>query len=96
MSTDDGAHMITTADARALIDELFEQEGLIIGGLVALHDIEDEVIWRLMRSLDAIRRKTLRRLAEQGAAPTDEVAADQVDLTPHPAIEHFLQSVRTG
>ena len=96
MSTDDGAHMISTADARALIDELFEQEGLIIGGLVALHEIEDEVIWRLMRSLDAIRRKTLRQLAEQGGSPTDEVGADRVDLAPHPAIEHFLESVRTG
>ena len=85
--------MIGQAEARAVIDDLFEEEALIIGGLVALHSIEDEVIWRLIRSLDAIRRKALRRLADD---PTDDDTSEpsEANHRPHPAIQEFLLKLR--
>lgn len=77
--------MLSTAEARELIDDLFEEEALLLGGLIALHDVDDDLVWRLVRSLDAIRRKALRRLAAD--------AGPQTPL-PHPAIEQFLETVR--
>ena len=86
--------MIGKAEARAVIDDLFEEEALIIGGLVALHAIEDEVIWRLIRSLDAIRRKALRRLADEDPRDDDTSETSEANLRPHPAIQEFLLKLR--
>tara|TARA_Y100000310_G_scaffold242250_1_gene246396 strand:+ start:1015 stop:1281 length:267 start_codon:yes stop_codon:yes gene_type:complete len=82
--------MISNAEARAVINDLFEEEALIIGGLVVLHSIEDEAIWRLIRSLDAIRRKALRRLAEEDPTEDDTTEPNEVAKGPHPAIQEFL------
>jgi hypothetical protein len=83
-------------DIRALINDIFEQLGLLIGGLVAVHKVDDDLVWRLIRNIDAIRRKFLRRLEETD--PDDEGGGAQrrLNLTPHPAIEEFLLSVRRG
>jgi hypothetical protein len=86
--------MIGNAEARAVIDDLFEEEALIIGGLVALHSIEDEVIWRLIRSLDAIRRKALRRLADEEPTDDDTSEPGEINRRPHPAIQEFLLKLR--
>jgi hypothetical protein len=86
--------MIGNAEARAVIDDLFEEEALIIGGLVALHSIEDEVIWRLIRSLDAIRRKALRRLEDEDPTDDDTSEPSEVTRRPHPAIQEFLLKLR--
>ena len=86
--------MIGNAEARAVIDDLFEEEALIIGGLVALHSIEDEVIWRLIRSLGAIRRKALRRLADEDPTDDDTSEPSEANHRPHPAIQEFLLKLR--
>ena len=86
--------MIGKPEARAIINDLFEQEALIIGGLEALHAIEDEVIWRLIRSLDAIRRKALRRLADEDPTDDDTSEPSEVNRRPHPAIQEFLLKLR--
>lgn len=85
--------MISTADAKALINDLFEEEALVIGGLVAVYEMDDDLVWRLMKNLDVIRSKILRRLEDQ--APADE-APRRPNLKPHPAIEEFLRSIRNG
>ena len=85
--------MISTADATALIEDLFEEEALVIGGLVAVHEMDDEQVWRLITHLDVIRGRVLRRL--QDTAPTDgKTPRRRLTLTPHPAIENFLLSLR--
>ena len=91
-----GKGVFNKTEVRELINDLFEQEGLVIGGLVAIHKVDDDIVWRLIRSIDAIRRKFLRRLEEkdpdeQGAGPFG-----RPNLTPHPAIEEFLLAVRRG
>ncbi len=91
-----GGAVFDKAEVRNLINDLFEQEGLVIGGLVAIHKIDDDLVWRLIRSIDAIRRKFLRRLEEKD--PDDEGGGPsrRPNLNPHPAIEEFLLSVRRG
>ena len=86
--------MISKADAKKLINDLFEEEALVLGGLVALHDIEDELVWRLARILDLIRRKTLNRLNRSGDVDSFEPDAERPNLKPHPAIEHLLINIR--
>jgi hypothetical protein len=87
--------LIEKTEVRELILDLFEEEALAIGGLVAVHDVEDDLVWRLMRTLDVIRGRALRRLddkvLEDEAGPPPRAA-----VKPHPAIEHFLLSLRTA
>jgi hypothetical protein len=77
-----------------MIDDIFEEEALIIGGLVAVHEMDDDLVWRLIRNLDVIRGNALRRIDDE---PTlDETVPQQrrPNVKPHPAIEDFLLSLR--
>jgi len=85
--------MISTVEARSLINNLFEEEALVIGGLVAVYEVDDDLVWRLMKNLDVIRGRILRRLEDQ--TPADELPR-RPNLKPHPAIEEFLRSIRSS
>ncbi len=86
--------MISKADAKELIIGLFEEEALVIGGLAAVHKIEDDVVWRLIKNIDLIRRKVLRRLEDNAPEEGDGGAPRRPNLKPHPAVEDFLLSLR--
>lgn len=86
--------MISKAEARELIDDLFEEEALVIGGIVAVHDIDDDLVWRLVRNLDVIRGKALRRLGDKNGGAAAGEALRRPNLKPHPAIEDFLLKIR--
>ena len=88
--------MLSRAEVKGLINALFEEEALVIGGLVALHKVEDDVIWRLIKSLDSIRRKYLRRRDEEGPDDDGGGPPKRPNLKPHPAIEDFLLAIRRG
>ncbi len=86
--------MISKAEARELINDLFEEEALIIGGLVAVHQMDDDLVWRLVKHLDVIRGKVLRRLEDKAPADGDGTPSRRTNLKPHPAIEDFLLALR--
>jgi len=98
--------MISIDEARDMVDEIFEQEALLIGGILAVHGMEDDLVWRLIRNLDVIRGRVMRKLddREDDECPEDILQdkrtclrADthrQVNLKPHPAIEDFLIKIR--
>ncbi len=88
--------MITKADAKALINDLFEEEALVIGGLVAVYELDDELVWRLIKNLDVIRGKMLRRLEDQASVDAEGPPARRPMLKPHPAIEEFLRAIRSA
>ena len=88
--------MIGKAEVQELINDLFEEEALVIGGLVAVHKIEDDIVWRLVKNIDVIRRKVLRRLEDKAPEDGDGGPARRPNLKPHPAIEDFLLSLRRG
>ncbi len=85
--------MISKADAKELINGLFEEEALVIGGLVAVYEMDDDLVWRLVKNLDVIREKVLRRLEDKTSAD-EEGPPRRPNLKPHPAIEEFLRSLR--
>ncbi|NIO57337.1 MAG: hypothetical protein GTN72_14395 [Candidatus Latescibacteria bacterium] len=86
--------MISHSDAKRLILDLFEEEALVIGGLVAIHEVEDDLVWRLVKNLDVIRLKTLRRLKEENPSEDGDEFVSRPDLKPHPAVEEFLMKLR--
>lgn len=86
--------MISRAEVRDLIDDLFEEEALVIGGLVAVHEMDDDLVWRLVKNLDVIRGKVLRRLDDKAPGDGDGAPPRRPNLKPHPAIEDFLLSLR--
>ena len=88
--------MIGKAEVQELINDLFEEEALVIGGLVAVHKIEDDVVWRLVKNIDVIRRKVLRRLEDKVREDGEGGSPRRPNLEPHPAIEDFLLSLRRG
>jgi hypothetical protein len=88
--------MMSKAETKNLILDLLEEEALVIGGLVAVHKIEDEVVWRLVKNLDVIHRKVLRRLDDKDPDQEGGGPPRRPNLKPHPAIEDFLLSLRRG
>lgn len=86
--------VISKAEARRLIGDVFEEVALVLGGLLAVHRAEDDFVWRLVKSLDVIRCKAVRRIDECDAGPGAEARRPETHLRPHPAIEDFLLKVR--
>ena len=83
---------LTQSDVRALLQQVFEEEALALGGLVAVYEIKDDVVWKLVRTLAVTRRRVLRRL--DASRSEDDRRTDGPALTPHPAIEEFLIRLR--
>lgn len=69
-----------------LLDDVFEEEALAIGGLAVIHTIDSRVIDDLMSDLAEIRRRALKRLTTDCAISN----SSRPPLTPHPAISRFL------
>jgi hypothetical protein len=77
---------------RELITELFEEEALLLGGIVAVHPVDDEVVWRLARGLDRLRRRVLQRVERADVVPMDRPRRGN-GTEPHPAIEELLRAI---
>ena len=86
--------MINHREVKQLILDLFEEEALAIGGLVALHNVEDDVVWRIVNNLDMIRQKAIRRLESWNSNNPKGEPVGGADLKPHPAIEEFLMKLQ--
>ena len=86
--------MLSNPEAKDLVNQIFEEEALLLAGIVAVHRLEDDVVWRIARNFDLLRCRVLRRLdsKDAGEARTTPPHA----LKPHPAIDHLLQAIRTG
>ena len=84
--------VIPCSEVKALIRNLFEEEALALGGLVAVYEIEDDLVWPLVRTLAVTRRRVLRRL--DAGASRDGGQERRPVSKPHPAIEEFLIRLR--
>jgi hypothetical protein len=85
--------MMHETAVQQLICDLFEEEALVIGGLVSTHCPDDDFVWALVRSLDQIRQRSLDRLMNvpDTSASEDTTFADP--SRPHPAVEEFLRRI---
>lgn len=77
---------------RELLDHTFEEIALILGGAFAVHQIPDEAIWQIIKSLDAVHSKAVAQL--EGTKEFVEQRKDS--FQPHPAVENLLRKLRKG
>ena len=83
--------MIERSHVRELLMDLFQEEALMLGGLIAIYHPEDEFIWRLFRNLDAIRRKAFRRM--EGESQERGASVERDNPATHPALSAFLDGI---
>lgn len=74
------------------ISDIFREEALLIGSLVATHDIDDEIVWALCRNLDQIRLRFQRKLGR--ANRRRENPRNSLNAKPHPAVLELLRRLR--
>ena len=86
--------VISKAEARRLLAAVFEEAALVLGGLLAVHRVDDDFVWRFVKSLDVIRGKAVRRIDECDERPGADAIRPESHLRPHPAIEDFLLKLR--
>jgi hypothetical protein len=86
--------MIDLAEAKKLVNELFEEEALVLGGLLAVHEVDDGLVWQLVRCLKAVRAKTLRRIEASETSHSKPALGRRGRSQPHPAIQQFLQTIQ--
>ena len=66
----------------------------MLGGLVAVHQVDDDFVWRFVKGLDAVCSKAFRQIDKRDMSPDSDTADGQSRLRPHPAIEDFLLKLR--
>ncbi|HWR49694.1 MAG TPA: hypothetical protein VN428_01210 [Bryobacteraceae bacterium] len=89
------APLFTGLAPESLAREALDDIALVIGGAAALHQLDDDLVWTVMKRLDRIRVRLLRDL--KGLAPRDEFEPS-VAKPPrvHAAVEEFLVRNRMG
>ena len=86
--------MLSEAKVKRTIQELFEEQALVIGGLLPFHEVDDEFVWKLLKGLDVVRNSAVRQLSGSPPMTSFGDRRKKLTLTPHPAVEDFLAKVR--
>jgi len=73
----------------ALIRDAFDDIALLVGSIAAIHSLDDDILWSLMKRLDRIRVKLLRNI-QGGAAREDFEPATMRPPRTHAAVDEFL------
>ena len=81
-----------TTENQELLEGVFEDLALSIGGLIHSFKVPDAFTWRLFQSMESLREKALVLTADGNA----ESAGNHLvgSLQPHPAAEQFLRRIR--
>ena len=74
------------------LDQIFEELGLAVGGLVHRHTVPDGFIWQLFEHLERIHGKARQAVSAGGRV---QPSVDP-HFRPHPAANRFLQRIRTS
>ena len=84
---------MTFNDVSDPVNDLCEEMALAIGGMAAVHDLDDELVWDLINRLETTRSKILRQLNDRDSSGQDPPGMGSA-FRPHPAIENFLLKLR--
>jgi hypothetical protein len=77
--------------AAAETDRLFREIVLCLGGIFAVHEVDDALIWQVTKSLDRIYQRTRARLLARESGGEHDVPHRRV--APHPAVEDLLARI---
>lgn len=94
MTSSTMSDLIPRAAVRGLVADVFEEIALVLGGLIAVHRVDDELVWRFVRGLDGVRLKAIRGIETRDQEAMSDSTPTEPDLRPHPAIEEFLLKLR--
>jgi hypothetical protein len=83
------------AGQEAIIRDAFDDVGLVVGGIAVIHNLDDDLVWTLMKRLDRIRVRLLRSLKGASAQEAFEPGARKPPRT-HAAVDEFLFRNRAG
>lgn len=86
--------MLSEHEVKRLIDDIFEEEALIIGGMAAIKKIEDDNVNRIIRNFDLLRKKYFQRIEEKSQGHEETLLRDNRRL--HPAIQEFIKKLKTS
>jgi len=87
-------HNASEANPESLVRGALDDIALIVGGAAALHQLDDDLVWTVIKRLDRIRVRLLRDLRC--------LTPDTVEQSPtqaprvHAAVEQFLLRNRAG
>jgi len=88
----DGPAVISAAVSaahEALIRDAFDDIALLVGSIAAIHSLDDDILWSLMKRLDRIRVRLLRNLQGGASRESFEPEAMRPPRT-HAAVDEFL------
>jgi len=68
--------------------ELSQEVVLCLAGVFAVHQIDDDVVWEVARSLDRVFDRYRRRI--EGTAPDGKPDTEARKHRPHPAMAYLL------
>jgi hypothetical protein len=75
------------------IQRFFREVVLCLGGIFAVREVEDDLVWQVARSLDRIYLETRARVCRSGNGAVAQTA--QRRLERHPALVHLLDRIET-
>jgi hypothetical protein len=83
------------SNVESLVREALADVALVIGSAAALHHLDDDLVWTVMKRLDRIRIRLLREL--KGLTPREEYESGGARLPRiHAAVDAFLVRNRDG
>ena len=82
-------------DARAAMaaetDRFFRELILCLGGIFAVQEVDDTLVWQVTKSFDVIYQRTRARLLQRAGPREKELPRRRVE--PHPAVEDLLTRI---
>lgn len=79
----------------SLVRGALDDIALIVGGAAALHQLDDDLVWTVMKRLDRVRVRLLRDLKGLTSRGQPEPAPARPPRV-HAAVEEFLVRNRSG
>src|SRR5262245_18488803 len=76
------------ANTEAFIGDAFDDIALVIGGVAAIHHLDDDIVWAGMKRLDGIGRSLIIKLS--GISQSTIGPGSFTPPRVHPAVEAFL------
>ncbi len=80
-------------DIRIHIDKAFEEMALVLGGIFAVHTVQDEAVWQIMKHIDIIHESLIAKIEGMGSGDMDQATTRHTN-EPHPAVEALLLKLR--